>query len=156
VFLTLNDESKVEIETMLVVVSNTPLFGKNFMVAPNASLQDDLMDISVYPDFSKAELLRYFAEVMDGGYSGDKKVQHYQARKLKVKTSPKLDVMADGVELAKGTVKIKVRPDALRVIAPESSPYLSSPEKAIAEVQPEPVSSTEGKNKSEESAILVG
>jgi diacylglycerol kinase (ATP) len=53
VYLTLNDESKVKIETMLVVVSNTPVFGKNFMVAPDASLQDGLLDVSVYPEFSK-------------------------------------------------------------------------------------------------------
>jgi diacylglycerol kinase family enzyme len=35
--------------------------GINFLVAPNANLQDGLLDISVYPDFSKAELLRYYA-----------------------------------------------------------------------------------------------
>ena len=34
IFLTLDDESKIEVETMLVMVSNTPVFGKNFMVAP--------------------------------------------------------------------------------------------------------------------------
>ena len=76
VFLTLGDESKIEVETMLVMVSNTPVFGENFLVAPNASLQDGLLDISVYPDFGKIELLRYYAAVMDGGYSGDGKVQH--------------------------------------------------------------------------------
>ena len=70
VFLTLDDESKIEVESMLVMVSNTPVFGKKFLVAPNASLQDGLMDISVYQDFSKAELLGYYAKVMDGGYSG--------------------------------------------------------------------------------------
>lgn len=120
-FLTLDDESKIEVETMLVVVSNTPVFGKNFNVAPGASLQDGLLDVSVYPDFSKAELLRYYAEVMDGGYSGDGKVQHYRARKLKIKTSPKLDVMADGVALGRGRVTIKVRPGALRVITTEKN-----------------------------------
>lgn len=156
VFLTLNDESKVEVETMLVMVSNTPIFGKNFRVAPDASLEDGLLDVSVYPDFSKVELLRYFAEVMDGGYSGDGKVQHYQVRKLKVKTSPKLDVMADGVELGKGTVRIKVRSGALRVIVPESSPTLESPQEDATEKLPEPVSSAEGKNNPEEGAILVG
>ena len=52
---------------------------------------------------------------MDGGYSGDGNVQHYQARKLKIKSSPKQDVMADGVALGKGTVTIKVRPGALRI-----------------------------------------
>ncbi len=122
IYLTLDDESKIEVDTMLVMVSNTPVFGKNFRVAPGASLQDGLLDVAVYPNFSKTELLGYYAAVMDGGYSGDGKVQHYRARKIKVKSSPKLDVMADGIELGKGTVTIKVLPAALRVITPKLNP----------------------------------
>jgi len=139
VFLTLNDESKIEVETMLVMVSNTPVFGRNFLVAPDASLQDGLLDISVYPDFGKIELLRYYAAVMDGGYSGDGKVQRYQARKLKIKTSPKLDVMADGVSLGKGTVTIKVRPNALRVITAGKSPAMADQPETDGNTAQEPV-----------------
>jgi len=155
VFLTINDESKIEVETMLVMVSNTPVFGKNFMVAPQASLNDGLLDISVYPDFSKAELLGYYAAVMNGGYSGNGKVQQYQARKLKVKSSPKLDVMADGVALGKGTVTIKVRPGALRVITTKKSSGLESPQKDAAEIPSESVSPTVEKDNQEKSVILL-
>ncbi|MGE5248797.1 MAG: diacylglycerol/lipid kinase family protein [Bacteroidota bacterium] len=116
--LTLDDESKIEIETMLVVVSNTPIFGRNFLVAPNASLQDGLLDISVYPEFNKAELLAYYARIMDEGRAEDDKVQRYRARKVEIKADPKLDAMADGVVLGKGTVEIKSRPGALWVITP--------------------------------------
>jgi YegS/Rv2252/BmrU family lipid kinase len=137
VFMTLDDESKIEVETMLVMVSNTPVFGKNFLVAPDASMQDGLLDISVYPDFGKVELLRYYAAVMDGGYSGDGKVQHYQARKIKVKSSPKQDVMADGVSLGNGTVKIKVLPAALRIITTWKAPDLGASQKENP--TPEPV-----------------
>ncbi len=153
VSLTLDNESKIEVETMLVMVSNTPVFGKNFLVAPGASLQDGLLDISVYPDFGKVELIRYYAAVMDGGYSGDGKVQHYQARKLKIKASPKLAVMADGVALGKGTVKIKIRPGALRVITAENNPGFGIPPKDVGEIQPIPVSLTVGKNHRMESVI---
>jgi diacylglycerol kinase family enzyme len=116
-------------------------------------LQDGLLDVSVYPDFSKLELIRYYAAVMDGGYSGNGKVQHYQARKLKVKASPKLDVMADGVALGRGTVTIKVRPGALRVIAAEKNPGFGIPPKDVIEIQPVPVSLTVGKNLRMESLI---
>ena len=154
VYLTLDGESKVEVETMLVMISNTPVFGKNFLVAPGATLQDGLLDISVYPDFSKVELIRYYAEVMDGGYSGDGKVQHYQARKLKVKAAPKLEVMVDGVPLGNGTVKIKIRPGALRIITAEKNPGSGIPPKDEAfEIQPVPVSLTVGKNHHVENVI---
>jgi len=138
VFLTLDDESKIEVETMLVTVSNTPAIGENFLVAPDASMQDGLLDVSVYPDFGKVELLRYYAVAMNGGYSGNEKVQHYQARKVKVKSSPKLDVAADGVELGEGTVTIKIRKGTLRVIATEKNPGNESPQKDGANAAPVP------------------
>ncbi len=146
VFLTLDDESKIEIETMLVVVSNTPIFGKNFLVAPHASLQDGLLDITVYPNFSKAELLAYYAKVMNEGYSDNEKIQRYRARKLEVKASPKLDVMADGVMLGKGKVEIRSRPSALWVITPDDSTAPATLVKDISEELPPPVSPVVEKN----------
>lgn len=156
VYLTFNNESKDKVETMLVMVSNTPIFGNNFKVAPQASLQDGYLDISVYPEFNKVELLHYYASIMDGGYSGDKKVQHYQARKLKIKTSPKLDVMADGVSLGKGTVKIKVQPGALRVITNAEKPGVENLKINVAEVKPESADKNEKQDQSDEVAIRVG
>jgi diacylglycerol kinase (ATP) len=118
VFLTLDGESKIEVETMLVTVANTPLIGLKNLVAPDASMEDGLLDIAVYPDFSKAELLGYFARSADENLISDGTIQRYQARKIKIKTSPKLDVAAEGIILGKGTAWIKVLPGALRVIAP--------------------------------------
>jgi hypothetical protein len=102
-------------------------------------MQDGLLDIAVYPDFGKIELLGYYAALMDGGYTGDGKIQRYQARKLKIKTSPKLDVMADGVSLGKGTVTIKVRPNALRVITAGKSPEMADQPESDVNVVPVPV-----------------
>jgi diacylglycerol kinase (ATP) len=154
VFLTINDESKIRVETMLVMVSNTPGFGKDFVVAPGASLQDGLLDISVYPGFSKAELLGYYAAVMNGGYSGDGRVQHYRARKLKIKASPKLDVLADGVALGRGTVTIRVLPAALRVIAARGNPVLESPQQDAVETLPEPISPTVVEDNHREQTVI--
>ncbi len=155
VFLTLDDESKIEVESMLVMVSNTPVFGKKFLVAPNASLQDGLLDISVYQDFSKGELLGYYAKVMDGGYSGDGKVQRYQARKLNIKSSPRMKVMADGVELGKCPVTIRIRPGALRVITAEKSPGLVILKDDGSKMMPVPVPAPVDNNHHEKIRTLL-
>jgi diacylglycerol kinase (ATP) len=118
VFLTLDKESKIKVDTMFVTVANTPLIASKNLVAPDASLQDGLLDIAVYPDFSKAEVLSYFSKTSKEGSTPDGKLQRYRARKVKVKTTPKLEVAADGIVLGKGTAEIKVCPAALRVIAP--------------------------------------
>jgi diacylglycerol kinase (ATP) len=127
VFLTLDGESKIEVETMLVTVANTPLIGAKNLVAPDASMQDGLLDIAVYPGFNKVELLSYFVKSAHENQTLDGTIQRYQARKIKVKTSPKLDVAAEGIILGKGTARIKVLPGALRVIAPEPGPGAEKP-----------------------------
>ena len=140
VFLTLDDESKIEVETMLVTVANTPLIGVRNLVAPNASMDDGLLDIAVYPNFSKAELLGYFAKTAHEGSTPDGTIQRYRARKIKVKTSPKLDVAAEGIILGKRTARIKILPGALRVIAPEPGTGAEKPLERATKELPEPVS----------------
>lgn len=139
VSLTLDGESKITVETMLVTISNVPLIGLNFLVDPDASVDDGLLDISVYPDFSKRELIAYFGKVMNEGHTSDGTIQRYRTRKLKIKTSPKLVVMSDGTMLGKGTVRIKVLPGALRVIAPEPGAGLEKPQTETAKNMPAPV-----------------
>jgi diacylglycerol kinase (ATP) len=119
VCLTLDDESKIEVETMLVTITNTPIIGAKNLVAPDAAMDDGLLDVAVYPGFSKAQLLSYFARTAHEGAIPDGSIQRYQARKIKIKTSPKLDIAAEGIILGKGTARIKVLPGALRVLAPE-------------------------------------
>lgn len=134
VFLTLDNESKIEVETMLVTVTNTPVIGVKNLVAPEAAMDDGLLDIAVYPGFSKAELVSYFARTAHEGLTDDGKIQRYRARKIKIKTDPKLDIAAEGILLGKGKAKIKLLPRALRVIAPELS---AGPEKPHSIIGPE-------------------
>jgi hypothetical protein len=67
------------------------------------------------------------------------KIQRYRASKIKIKSSPKLDVMADGVMLGKGTVKIKVLPGALKVFAPEVGTGVEKPPQQAGADLPTPV-----------------
>jgi diacylglycerol kinase (ATP) len=140
VYLTLDDESKIEVETMLVTIVNTPLIGAKNLVAPDASMEDGLLDIAVYPGFSKARLISYFLKSAHENPTPDGSIQRYRARKIEVKTSPKLDVAAEGILLGKGTARIKVLPGALRVIAPEPGTGAEKPVEESASDLPEPVS----------------
>jgi diacylglycerol kinase (ATP) len=135
----MDGESRVTVESMLAIVSNVALIGPNMLVNPGASTEDGLLDITLYPGFTKAELLAYFAETLNESHPKDGRVQHYRASKIKVKSSPKLDVMSDGVMLGKGTVKIKVIPHTLRVIAPEPGAGVESPPEKAGLDLPAPV-----------------
>jgi diacylglycerol kinase (ATP) len=141
VSLTLDDESKIEVETMLVTVTNMPLIGAKNLVAPDAHTDDGLLDIAVYPGFNKGDLLHYFAKTANEHPVPDDAIRRYRARKIKIKTSPKLDVAAEGIILGKGTARIKLLPGALRVIAPEPGAGAEKSREERIEVElPAPVS----------------
>ena len=140
VFLTINDESKIEVETMLVTIANTPISGAKNMVAPEASMEDGLLDIAVYPGFSKAELMNYFFKSSDEGVIPDGRIQRYRANKIKVKTSPKMDIAAEGIIIGKGSAWIKVIPAGLRVIAPKIGKGAEKTPKQTTKKLPSPVS----------------
>jgi diacylglycerol kinase (ATP) len=144
VFLTLDDESKIEVETMLVTITNTPVIGAKNLVAPDASTEDGLLDIAVYPNFTKAELLAYFAKTAQQREVPDGKIQRYRARKIKIRTEPKLDIAAEGILLGEGKAKIKVLPRALRVIAPEPGVGAEKPQAETQQDAPGPVSMSVG------------
>lgn len=144
IYLTLDDESKIEVESMLVTITNTPVIAAKNLVAPDASTEDGLLDIAVYPGFSKAELLAYFAKTANQNEAPDGKIQRYRARKIKIKTEPELAIAAEGILLGEGKARIKVLPRALKVIAPEPG---TGAEKPLSETQanlPEPVSISVG------------
>jgi diacylglycerol kinase family enzyme len=135
----MDGESNVTVETMLAIISNVPLIGPNMLVDPDASMEDGLLDISLYPDFSKTELLAHSAKMLNKDGVKDGKIQRYRASNVKIKTKPKLDVMADGVMLGKGKVKIKVLPGALRVLAPEVGAGVEKPPEEAGADLPAPV-----------------
>jgi diacylglycerol kinase (ATP) len=138
--LTLDDDSKIEVESMLVTITNTPVTGIKNLVAPDASMDDGLLDISVYPGFSKAELLNYFIKTANEGTTPDGRIQRYRAKKIKVKTSPKLDISSEGIIVGKGTAWIKLLPGAMRVIAPEVGAGAEKPQEKDVKDMPAPVS----------------
>jgi diacylglycerol kinase (ATP) len=144
VFLTLDDDSKIEIETMLVTITNTPVIGAKNLVAPDASMEDGLLDIAVYPNFSKADLLAYFAKSANERLTPDGKIQRFRARKIKIRTEPELDIAAEGILLGKGKAKIKVLERALKVIAPEPGAGPEKPLNETGQEVPAPVSESAG------------
>ena len=138
--LTLDDDSKIEVETMLVTITNTPITGVKNLVAPDASMEDGLLDISVYPGFTKPQLINYFIKTANEGATPDGRIQRYRAKKIKVKTSPKLDISAEGIIVGTGTAWIDVLPNALRVLAPDIGAGAEKKPEKIAVEMPAPVS----------------
>ena len=102
----------------VVLVSNLPYIGPNFQIAREGSFNDGLLDLLVFPDLSKLDLLSNVAQ-MAGGRPEDPRIRRYQVQKVEINTNPFMPVMADGFPLGEGPLSISVQQCALEVMAGE-------------------------------------
>jgi diacylglycerol kinase (ATP) len=113
---------EVRRSALLVVIANGPYYGSGFTVAPDAILDDGLLTISVFRNFSKWELLRHFWAISLGRYQYSPKIETFRAAEVRLTTKATLPVHIDGHPIGELPVTLKVLPHALRVIVPSPDP----------------------------------
>ncbi len=132
-------DGKREINTMChaALVSNMPYIGPHFQVGSAASMNDGLLDVLLFADLSKMDLLGYVVQVARaGGGPEDDRIQHYHVRRMDIDTNPAMPLMADGLALGEGPLHISVRRHALSVMVGESAPKLLPPRGTILDAPP--------------------
>ncbi|HEY9747969.1 MAG TPA: diacylglycerol kinase family protein [Allocoleopsis sp.] len=107
-----------QIKALLIVIANGPYYGTGFTVAPNASMEDGLLTISIYRKFSKWELLRHFWSISRGQYHYDAKIETYQVAKVRLTSTTQLPVHIDGRQIGDLPVTFQVVHQALKVLVP--------------------------------------
>jgi diacylglycerol kinase family enzyme len=118
-------DGRQEIKTVchVVLVSNMPYIGPHFQVGTPASINDGLLDMLLFADLSKMDLLGYAIQVArTGGGPEDDRIQHYHVRRMDVDTNPAMPVMADGLLLGEGPLRISVQRHALAVMVGRPAP----------------------------------
>lgn len=106
---------------LLVVIANGPYYGTGFTVAPDAILDDGLLTVSIFRDFSKWELLRHFWSISLGRYQYSPKIETYRAAEVQLISKTRLPVHIDGHPIGELPVRLKVLQQALQVIVPDQN-----------------------------------
>ena len=120
--LVLDDKQEIHTQGHVAVISNMPYIGLHFQVGAARAFKDGLLDVLLFTDLSKMELLGYAAQKIVGSGQEDPRIQHFQARRVDMDTHPAMPVMADGLELEKGPLHISVQRHALAVMVGKSAP----------------------------------
>ena len=124
--LVLDNKQEIHTQGHMALVSNMPYIGPHFQVSAAAAFNDGLLDVLLFTDLSKMELLGYAAQKAVGVGTEDSRIQHFQARRVDMDTHPAMPVMADGLEMGEGPLHITVQRHALAVMvgtpAPEAAP----------------------------------
>jgi len=105
-----------EARILSVVVANGSYFGGGMHVAPEAGLDDNLLDVVVFGDVGKFDLLKSLPMVYKGTHGEHPKVSIEKASKISVESSERVLVHADGELLGEGPASFWLMPAALSIV----------------------------------------
>lgn len=111
---------RLNVEAQTMVVLNMPFLGANFQIGSSVDWRDGLLDVFVYADLGKLDLLTHAVQVAQG-FTDDPRVRHLRVKHLEIQTDPALPVMIDGEILESQLLKIHRAPRALRVMVPQNA-----------------------------------
>ncbi|MBV8484265.1 MAG: diacylglycerol kinase family lipid kinase [Verrucomicrobia bacterium] len=110
--------NRVRLRCSFVAVANGPFYGTNLTVCPGAKMDDGLLTIAVYRDFSKRELALHLWSISRGTYRLHPKIETFESRRLEVFSRTRLQVHVDGILIGTTPVRFGVRPGVLTVLVP--------------------------------------
>jgi YegS/Rv2252/BmrU family lipid kinase len=114
--LLLDGHKRLETTAHMMLVANMSFLGPNFQISPKVSFKDHRLDVFTFSDMSKLNLISYVMQAMTGLVKNPA-IKHYRVKELKILSTPKMPVLADGVVLGQGSATITVCPHALKVMA---------------------------------------
>ena len=102
-----------------ISVCNTPYYGARLQFAPRAVIDDGLLDVLVYKNFSKLEYILHGIAISQGRRPLEPKLVQRKAKSLRIKSEQPVKIHVDGVELGYTPATITVMPGMLRVRVPQ-------------------------------------
>lgn len=139
---TLNRE--LRLSALLVVIANGPFYGIGFTVSPAAVIDDGLLTINVYRNFSKWELIRHFWSISQGQYHYSPKLETYHASEIQLTSDVQLPVHIDGKGVGHLPATFKVIKQALKVMVPSPATPSYNPQKGFDPPVALPISKERG------------
>jgi diacylglycerol kinase (ATP) len=104
------------------LANNGQLYGLLWRVAPDARMDDGLLDLAVFEGYGVFSTIRHFAALTLRQYVRDPTFQLYRGRSITIKTRKPLPVHVDAEPIGTTPVRIEVVPHCLSVVLPEHLP----------------------------------
>jgi diacylglycerol kinase family enzyme len=102
--------------TLVAAFANSPLYGGGMKVAPQARMDDGLLDVCIVAAVSPLRLLRLFPSVYAGRHLGIREVEYLQSERARVETEEPQDVYADGEFVCRTPVEVSIERGALKAV----------------------------------------
>jgi YegS/Rv2252/BmrU family lipid kinase len=107
-----------QFEGYTVAAANSPFYGGGMRIAPDANMNDGLLDVITVERSSKLRFLANLPKVFSGKHIAADSVRAFRAREVVISADRPFDVYADGDPLTALPATVRIIPGELRVIAP--------------------------------------
>jgi YegS/Rv2252/BmrU family lipid kinase len=115
----LDDKAKQSTRGVAIVIANAGHIGNGLSFAPDAEMDDGLLDLCVLHRFYFRDILRMIWRSLWGNLPEDRAVSFFQAKRIEIDSNPPLDLQVDGEVVDMTTPLIaEVLPKALTVRVP--------------------------------------
>jgi YegS/Rv2252/BmrU family lipid kinase len=104
-----------------VAAANSPAYGGGMLLAPEASLQDGMLDVVTIAHVPKLRFLRLLPTVFKGAHVRQPNVEIHRARRVRISADRPFTLYADGDPIAELPIEIEAIPAAVRVMVPAGS-----------------------------------
>lgn len=111
------DGKMLDRESIFVEVSNTTFTGSTFLMAPEAKLDDGLLDVVILNKVSRRRLLKIFPTIFKGTHILEKEVEYMKAKKIKIETDTPKILTPDGELMGSSPVEITCLQKAIEVFS---------------------------------------
>jgi diacylglycerol kinase (ATP) len=111
------DGEKMEIVDSALVISNSKFTGGGMKIAPMADTQDGRVDVVIFQEVNRRDILNIFSRVFKGTHVGHPKVKTFRAAEIAIDSCPQELLMADGELLGMTPLRLKVLPGELTILA---------------------------------------
>jgi len=118
--LTLDGEC-TEVIGYTIAAGNSKAYGGGMFIAPDAELDDGLLDVVSIGNVSKSRFIRGLPDVFKGEHIHKPEVTVRRCRELTIEADRPFSVYADGDPVAELPATLRVLPGALRVIVPPAA-----------------------------------
>ena len=103
-------------QSVLAVVANTPRAGAGLVMAPDARIDDGLLDVRVYEEMSQPTLATHVLAVKAGTVAPDPRVRRSTGRKVRITSTIPLPVVVDSKVVGSMPARFRVRTGGLLVV----------------------------------------
>jgi YegS/Rv2252/BmrU family lipid kinase len=104
-----------------ISVANNSTFGGGMRIAPQAELDDGLLDVITVGEVGKLRFVANLRKVFNGTHIDDEQVSAFRASRVEITASRPFPVYADGEHLTELPVSVRVLPRALSVLVPAAA-----------------------------------